>query len=114
MTNSSVSHADKSHLVYEFTCPERECQSLNQSYIGLTSCTIRERFINHRNKGSIFAHYFKKHGGQKPDVDRMVAATKVLYHCDNRNHRHINIVSIDPASHVKNGRSTITNDYDRY
>ena len=89
LSNSSVPHADKSHLVYEFTCPERECQSLNQSYIGLTSCTIRERFINHRNKGSIFAHYFKKHGGQKPDIDRMVAATKVLYHCENRNNLHI-------------------------
>ena len=89
MTNSTVVHADKSHLIYEFICPERECQSLKESYIGLTSCTLRERFINHRNKGSIFAHYFQKHGGQKPEVDKIVKATNILYHCDKKIDLHI-------------------------
>ena len=54
-------HADKSQLAYEFICPERECQSLKESYIGLTLYTLWERFFNHRNKGFIFAYYFHKH-----------------------------------------------------
>ena len=84
-------HHDKSHLVYEFTCPERECQSLKQSYIGLTSCTLRERFIKHRNNenSSISAHYSTKHGVQKPDVNIMLSATKILYHCDRKYDLHI-------------------------
>ena len=89
LTNSRVAHEDKSHVVYEFQCPERECQSLKQTYIGLTSCTLRERFTNHRNKGSIFAHYFLKHGGEKPVVKNMLQATKILYHCDQKFNLHI-------------------------
>ena len=46
-------------------------------------------FINHRNKGSIFAHYFQKHGGQKPEDDKIVKATNILYHCDKKIDLHI-------------------------
>ena len=87
-TNVSVTRADKSHLIYKFTCPERECQSLNQTYIGLTSCTLRERIINHRYKGSIFAHYFQKHG-KKLEINQTIEATEILYHCDRKSDLHI-------------------------
>ena len=89
LTNISVNHADKSHLVYKFDCPERECQSLKQTYTGPTSCTLRERFVHHRNRGSIFAHYFHQHGGNKPEINSLLAATKILYHCEKTSDLHI-------------------------
>ena len=82
LTNNNVNHAEKSHLIYKFDCPERNKR------IQLTSCTLRERFVGHRNKGSIFAHYFQKHG-KKPEVNQLVDATKILYHCDKPSDLHI-------------------------
>ena len=33
----------RSHLVYEYVCNLGECKSLQNSYIGLTNCTLEER-----------------------------------------------------------------------
>ena len=84
LTNPNVQHADKSHLIYEFICQERECLSLKNSYIGLTTCTLRDRMKGHRHKGSIFAHYMTNHGQIKPQVENLLSSTKILYHCDKK------------------------------
>ena len=83
LSGSIPLHSEKSHVVYEFVCPERECMSLNNSYIGLTTCTLKERFTGHKYKGAIFAYYHRKHAC-RPELDNLLSATKILYNCDNR------------------------------
>ena len=50
---------ERSHIVYEFICRKGECISpnINNSYIGLTTMTLKERMSAHRYQGSIFKHY---------------------------------------------------------
>ena len=73
----------KSHLVYQYVCNLGECRSLNNSYIGLTNCTLEDRLKQHRYKGSIFSHIVTSHGG-RPLIDNLLQSTKILYMCDDR------------------------------
>ena len=60
-------HYEKSHLVYRFSCNIGECRSLStkNEYIGMTTCTLKERFSKHRYQGAIFEHYVAKHTVKK-------------------------------------------------
>ena len=73
---------DRSHVIYEFVCPEGDCSSSKISYIGLTNCKLSERMRGHRYKGSIFEHYVTAHNKQ-PAVDELLNSSKILYFCDN-------------------------------
>ena len=74
---------DRSHVVYEFNCSEGECSSSNNSYIGMTNCSLSERLGAHRYKGSIFEHYRRVHN-KSPNVADLINSSKILYFCDNR------------------------------
>ena len=82
LTRENIPEECKSGVVYEFKCQEGECKSLNNSYIGLTTCTLKERLTGHRYKGSIFAHYRLKHQ-KSPEVDELIKSTRILYHESN-------------------------------
>ena len=84
MSNTRLSDSDRSYLIYEFTCPERDCSSSKTSYIGLTNRTLRERLAGHKYRGSsIYNHYINVHK-RPPDFETLVNSTKILYFCDNR------------------------------
>ena len=83
LTSREFENKDRSHIVYEFTCKERACSSINNSYIGLTNCTLGERMKNHRYKGAIFEHYWLQHC-IVPEVEKLVDSCKILYFCDDR------------------------------
>ena len=76
-------HYEKSHLVYRFSCNIGECRSLSKKneYIGMTTCTLKERFSKHRYQGAIFEHYVAKHDGaiNRPKLEEMLDNTKILY-----------------------------------
>ena len=74
---------DRSHVVYEFNCSEGECSSSNNSYIGMTNCSLSERLGAHRYKGSIFEHYRRVHN-KSPNVADLINSSNILYFCDNR------------------------------
>ena len=71
----------KNHVVYEFTCNLGECMSLpnKNSYIGMTTMTLKDRLTAHKYKGSIFAHLRTVHG-VNPDINVMLDNTNILYH----------------------------------
>ena len=81
----NVPHDQKSVVVYEFTCNLGECNSLTpkNSYIGLTTCTLKERFRHHRYQGSIFKHLRDVHD-HVPTGDDLCRATKILYTSQNK------------------------------
>ena len=94
----------KSHLVYRFTCNKGECKSLptKNEYIGMTTCTLKERLNKHRYQGSIFEHFVLKHNGasQRPTIEELLSCTKILYYENNPILLHIfealHIKSISP------------------
>ena len=50
---------DQSNIIYEFKCPEDECvrhPSLNNVYIGHTTCTLSRRLSLHLQNGAIKMH----------------------------------------------------------
>ena len=83
MSKSALPDGDRSHVIYEFSCPERACSSSKISYIGLTNCTLRERLRGHKYKGSIFEHFRRIHN-KSPILEDLLSSTKILYFCDNR------------------------------
>ena len=48
------------------------------SYIGMTTMTLRDRLIAHKYKGSIFAHLRTVHA-VNPDIDVLLDNTNILY-----------------------------------
>ena len=71
---------ERSHVVYQFTCNKGECMSPNikNSYIGLTTMTLKDRMSAHRYQGSIFKHYRNIHG-ISPQIDELINETKIIY-----------------------------------
>ena len=65
-------------LVYQFSCTERECVSLNNRYIGYTRVTLKERFDDHKTRGTIYQHFCTSNG-RSPSVDELLASIKILY-----------------------------------
>ena len=80
MRNSTAPPKEKearTNIVYKFICPERNCESSEASYIGLTRTTLRRRLQNHRNQGAIFQHYTEKHN-KRPVVNEILESTNVI------------------------------------
>ena len=71
---------DQSHLVYEFVCQEGECKSssVKNSYIGLTTMTLKDRLSAHRYQGSILEHFRYVHD-RNPKLPELIRCTKVIY-----------------------------------
>ena len=74
---------DRSHVVYEFICPEVACSSSKNSYIGMTNCKLSERLGKHRHDGSIRKHFKDVHK-KYPTLEVLLNSTKILYFCDDR------------------------------
>ena len=49
------------------------------SYIGLTTTTLKKRMGAHRYQGSIFKHFRLKHG-ISPSVGNLLESTEILYY----------------------------------
>ena len=98
----------KSHLVYRFTCNIGECMSLStkNEYIGMTTCTLKERLNKHRYQGSIFEHFVLEHNGasQRPTIEELLNCTKILYYENNPI-----LLHIFEALHIKNLSPNLNN-----
>ena len=81
LSKTPVPDGDKSHLVYEFKCQEGQCSALNNSYIGMTTLTLRGRLARHMHQGAILSHFHSAHK-KKPDIDTVLKFTRVLYLCN--------------------------------
>lgn len=80
MRNSTVPPKEKevkTNVVYKFKCPEGNCESPENTYIGHTSTTLRRRLTYHRNQGAIFQHFTDKHD-RKPTVNELLESTSIL------------------------------------
>ena len=76
-----MSNGEKSHLIYEFRCQEGQCAALNNSYIGMTNCTLKNRLTRHKYQGAIFSHFRVEHA-KNPDVETLLNFTEIIYFCD--------------------------------
>ena len=56
MVNNLTRNADKSHAIYEVTCPRGDCELPNPSYIGQTQNSILTRLNQHKQNGAILEH----------------------------------------------------------
>ena len=81
LSRTSVPDEAKSHLVYEFKCQEGQCLALNNSYIGMTTCTLKARMSKHKYQGSIFSHFHSVHK-KNPDLNNLLKCTKILCFCN--------------------------------
>ena len=80
MRNSTVPPKEKearTNVVYKFKCPEGNCESPENTYIGHTSTTLRRRLLYHRNQGAIFQHFTDKHD-RKPTVTELLDSTTII------------------------------------
>ena len=105
-SSQSLPDKDRSHLVYEFRCQEGGCQPLNITYIGLTTCTLKERLTGHRYQGSIFEHYRRVHG-RSPEVTKLLNSTKILYTPENPRY-----LSVYEALHIKKLKPVLNENLD--
>ena len=81
LSKMRVPDSERSHLLYEFQCQEGQCSALNNSYIGMTACTLKSRLSRHRYQGAIFSHFHTAHK-KNPDINTLLSFTKILYSCD--------------------------------
>ena len=82
LSKVTMPDGEKSHLIYEFKCLEGQCLAHNNSYIGMTNCTLKSRLTRHKYQGAIFSHYRTAHG-KNPEINELLKSTKILYFCDN-------------------------------
>ena len=106
LSSVRLSDRDRSHIVYEFKCNEGECQSLNNSYIGMTSCTLKERLTGHRYQGSIFEHFRMTHFCN-PTVEKLLENTNILYSPDEPRY-----LAIFEALYIKKLKPNLNRDHD--
>ena len=52
----------RSHLVYEYTCKQGNCEALPSSYIGMTTTKLSRRLTLHLNDGAPKKHTREVHG----------------------------------------------------
>lgn len=109
-SNNSVNDAaQKSDVVYEFTCKREECLSSKNSYIGMPRCKLADRLYKHFYQGSIFNPFHTVHSC-RPAKDELLRNTKILYHADNRCH-----LPIIEALHIRKFKPELNeNMYDFY
>jgi len=81
--NLTKSTAQRSHVVYQYTCNQAGCNSA-QSYVGYTTCTLAERFRMHTHNGSIKKHLVEHHNFRNICKEDILAPTKILKSCTNR------------------------------
>ena len=80
-TRSKNPTNSQSHVVYQFSCPERDSKS---RYIGYTTNTIHTRAGQHRYKPSkIHSHLSSEHN--KSAIENIEDNFKVLYRSNNLN-----------------------------
>ena len=80
-TRSRNSTNSQSHVVYQFSCPERDCKS---RYIGYTTNTVHTRAVQHRYKPSkIHTHLSTEHN--KPTIGNIEDNFKILFSSSNLN-----------------------------
>ena len=113
INSTQTPHHSKSYLVYRFSCNVGECMSLSNKneYIGMTTCTLKERFNKHRYQGSIFEHFVLEHDGaaNRPKLEELLDCTEILYYENNPI-----LLHIFEALHIKNlapNLNNISNDF---
>ena len=108
LNSSETPHYMKSHLVYRFTCNKGECLSLpnKNEYIGMTTCTLRERLNKHRFQGGILKHFVREHDGatNPPEIEELINFTEILYYENNPT-----LLHIFEALYIKNLRPNLNN-----
>ena len=76
----------QANVIYEFTCPQNECfhhPTINNGYLGFTTCTLSRRLSFHLQTGAILQHSIEKHGEK---IDRKTAeqCLKIRYKENNQ------------------------------
>ena len=79
----NVEKSEKSHVVYNFKCPESTCQRSPKTYVGFTTTTIKQRLQAHRNQGAIHQHFIDEHD-RKPSLTELLESTEITYNNQNR------------------------------
>ena len=99
--NNVMDSSLNAKVAYQFTCPEVECNVNQQSYIGYTTNTVKERVQQHFSKGAIHDHGFEVHN-KRFSKDMILKSTKVI-HKD----RNVNNLRILEAIYIKEQRPSI-------
>ena len=89
------------HVVYQYLCPHGGCQSSN-TYIGYTTCDLKQRFKGHLQNGSIRDHFSEYHSHKRRSIEEWLKSTNVLY----RSWKKYDLI-IAEAIHIKKNSPTI-------
>jgi hypothetical protein len=106
--NSNKDKCDKHNVVYQFKCNEGECKSLDNTYIGFTTMTLKDRLYQHKYQGSIHRHFNDKHS-IKPSKDILQSNTTILYNVLSKSN-----ISIFEALHIYNLKPTINDNISNF
>ena len=76
-TNASMGERD--HVVYEWHCNRDGCSTINNSYIGMTTCSLKQRFSMHTQKSSSICKHLKEtHNTSKITTAELLQTVKIL------------------------------------
>ena len=104
-TRCRLSDAERSGVVYAFSCPESTC---NMGYIGHTTQSLRNRISQHRRpESSIYKHFLTDHDKMVPVFDNLVPCFKIIY-ASNESIK----IKIVEALRIKSDRPYINIQYD--
>ena len=92
----------ESRVVYQWTCTNAGCQP-DQSYIGYTCTTLKQRTTMHAQNGSILLHNTSVHDKRIKAAD-ILAQTKVLHRSQDRHE-----LLVAEALFIKDNKPTINN-----
>ena len=86
MKNSPTSNLPdlkKTNVIYEFKCPEGDCELLNNcKYIGVTTTSLSRRLTMHLGGGGPYVH-MRDHHKKSITRKQLVDNTKILYQLNN-------------------------------
>ena len=63
--------AEDHHVVYQYTCKEDRCNSIDSKYIGYTTTTLKSRMVQHKSIKSHLKKEHKRNIGYKEILDNI-------------------------------------------
>ena len=104
-TRSRLSDAERSGVVYSFSCPETSCSAV---YTGHTTQALKNRISQHRRvESSICKHFHNDHDKPVPNLDSFSNCFRIVY----APHEPVKIKIVEALT-IKNDRPYINVQYD--
>lgn len=76
---------ERDHVVYQWRCIKGGCNTANNCYIGMTTCSLKQRFSMHTQKSSsIYKHLHEAHNISKTTTAELIQSVRILMSSNDR------------------------------